>query len=385
MIISPTTVVRKPQLTTYGTAGTYSYTVPQWATHIDVIVVGGGGGGVQGNGGNAQNGNGGSSGSWNFRTLERGLDIPWSTTVLSAITGDGGIAGAKNNTPAPGAGGQSYVSDGNITILGNGGAAGTGTNGNVGGSPGDVTVAGNLYVGGATAPSGASRTAGNAPGGGGGGGAGGVFNGQTGGMAGAAGAVYLYAYMKIPPQRSQFTDPLDSSSNFSIFNSGSGIAISGGEALWNGTTDGQGIAVYNSQATTNNQYASAVVGSYIAGAAAGLILHSDVGYTGYYAGAFYNTRVTLMRTSGRWNQNAYTTIIDAAATVSTGSLVEFWNIGETFYMAVNGTVYITYTISNPVIDESHRYQGFGQFRASFISSARIAEWKGGDAVAWGKT
>lgn len=385
MIVSPVTIAHAPQATTYNSAGTYNYTIPQWATHVDVIVIGGGGGGVQGNGGNGAAGNGGSAGSWNFRTLERGSDIPWATTVLSAVTGDGGVAGAKNNTPGPGTGGQSYVSDGNITILGSGGAPGSGTNGTVGGSPGDVVVGDIVYTGGATAPSGGSRTNGNAPGGGGGGGAGGIFNGQTGGMAGAPGAVYLYAYIKIHPPRTQFTDTLDNSSAFSVFNSGSGIAFSGGEALWNGTTDGQGIAVYNTQATTNNQYASAVVGSYIAGAATGLILHSDVGYSGYYAGAFYNTRVTLMRTSGRWNQNAYTTITDAAATVSSGSLVEFWNIGETFYLAVNGTIYITYTISNPIIDEYHRYQGFGMFRSSFISSARISEWNGGDAVAWGKT
>ena len=384
MIISPVTVAHEPQLINYTSAGSYTYTIPQWATHIDVITIGGGGGGNQGNGGNGATGSGGGAGSWRFRTLERGTDIPWATTVFSAIVGGGGSAGGKGG-PNPGAGGQSYVSDGSITILSDGGIPGSGTNGNVGGSPGDVTVGGRLYVGGATAPSGGARTNGNAPGGGGGGGAGGIFNTQTAGMAGAPGAVYFYAYMKIPPPRIQITDPLDSSSAFSVFNSGSGIAFSGGEALWNGTTDGQGIAIYNTpQATTNNQYASATVGSYIAGAATGLILHSDVGYTGYYAGAFYNTRVTLMRTSGRWNQNAYTTITDAAATVNVGSLVEFWNIGETFYMAVDGTTYITYSIGNPIIDEYHRYQGFGMFRATFISSARISTWNAGDASAWGK-
>lgn len=384
MIVSPVTIAHAPQATTYNSAGTYNYTIPQWATHVDVIVIGGGGGGVQGNGGNGAAGNGGSAGSWNFRTLERGSDIPWATTVLSAVTGDGGVAGAKNNTPGPGTGGQSYVSDGNITILGSGGAPGSGTNGTVGGSPGDVVVGDIVYTGGATAPSGGSRTNGNARRG--------RWrwcgryfqrsdwrNGRS-----SRGSISVCIYKDSPP-RTQFTDTLDNSSAFSVFNSGSGIAFSGGEALWNGTTDGQGIAVYNTQATTNNQYASAVVGSYIAGAATGLILHSDVGYSGYYAGAFYNTRVTLMRTSGRWNQNAYTTITDAAATVSSGSLVEFWNIGETFYLAVNGTIYITYTISNPIIDEYHRYQGFGMFRSSFISSARISEWNGGDAVAWGKT
>lgn len=383
MIISPVTVSAKPQLTTYGSAGNFTYTIPQWATHVDVIVVGGGGGGLEGNGGNGQTGNGGSAGSWHFRTFERGVDLAWSMTSFSATVGAGGTAGGKGG-PAPGAGGQSYVSNASITVIGNGGVGGTGTNGNAGGSPGNIVVAGNVYTGGATAPSGASRTVGNTPGGGGGGGAGGFFSGQTAGMAGAPGAVYFYAYMKVQPKLT-FTDPLDNLVAFSVANSGSGIAVSGGEALWNGTTDGQGIAIYNTQATSNNQYASAVVGSAISGAATGLILHSDVGYTGYYAGAFYNTRVTLMRTSGRWNQNAYTTIIDAAVTVDPGSLVEFWNIGETFYMAVNGTTYITHVIANPVIDEHHRYQGFGMFRQTFISSARISEWRGGDAITWGKT
>lgn len=91
-----------------------------------------------------------------------------------------------------------------------------------------------------------------------------------------------------------------------------------------------------------------------------------------------------MRTSGRWNQSAITTIAEAAATPPTGSLIEFWNNGNIFYVAVNSVVLINYTLASPVFSSTRTYQGFGMFCATFANSTPITQWNGGDAGAWGK-
>ena len=111
-------------------------------------------------------------------------------------------------------------------------------------------------------------------------------------------------------------------------------------------------------------------------------MHDDGAYGGYYAVGFTTASTRLVRTTGRWQQNALT-LYATAAGISSGDLVEAWNIGETFYVTINGVNVITYTISGALIS-SRRYQGMGLYRSLFFSSQRITEWRGGDAGAWGK-
>ncbi|QDH91850.1 hypothetical protein SEA_PHRAPPUCCINO_175 [Mycobacterium phage Phrappuccino] len=191
--------VRNPhdaELTTYATAGTYVYNIPPWCTHIDGVLLGGGGGGREGNGAIPQTGNGGGPGVYVTFTWFRGVDIPWEVTTLVIVVGAGGPAGAKGagDVTTSSRGGETTISvNGTVMRTATGGNGGSGTNGTVGQSPGNRSYQGIEAIGGATAPSGSGRTVGNPPGGGGGGGAGGIFNGQTAGMAGAAGCAWLQA------------------------------------------------------------------------------------------------------------------------------------------------------------------------------------------------
>lgn len=182
---------------------------------------------------------------------------------------------------------------------------------------------------------------------------------------------------------SKFTDTLDSLSGFTASSSGSGVTINAGVLEWTGTTDGQAILKYNTNARTTNQYGAAITSS-MTGNGSGIILHCDSGNTGYYGAVFYNTYIKLIRTSGRWTQNTITQIATYNMTITSGDLIEFWNIGNVFNIAVNGTTYISQTISNPVVGPLNMFQGMGLYHVSFTNSTSIAEWRGGDASAWGK-
>lgn len=183
----------------------------------------------------------------------------------------------------------------------------------------------------------------------------------------------------------QYTDPLDNLSSFSVTSTGSGIGITGGEAYWNGTTDGQGIALYNQSARTNDQYVAGTIGGTITSRGSGLIFHCDSGYTGYYGVVFYSNYIGLVRTSGRWTQNSITTLGSATPSVSSGMLLEAWNIGDAFRVRLNGNIIISTTVSGSIRGESYRRQGFGMYRSSFTSSTRLADWRGGDAEVRGLT
>lgn len=182
----------------------------------------------------------------------------------------------------------------------------------------------------------------------------------------------------------QYTDALSSLANFTVTSSGSGITSTSDEARWNGTTDGQAIALYNSLPSTGNQYVACVVGSSLAVRASSMIFHNDATNSGYYAVEFYNTDIRLIRTSGRWAENTISVITASGVTPATGDLIEAWNIGETFYVARNGTLIITQAISGAIIS-NRPYQGFGMYRGTFVNSGAIADWRGGDAIAWGKS
>lgn len=113
-------------------------------------------------------------------------------------------------------------------------------------------------------------------------------------------------------------------------------------------------------------------------------MHCTQNLSGYYAAVFYNNYVKLVRTSSTWSSAAITEIATYAMAISSGDLVEFWNIGSIFKIAVNGTVRISTDTGDPIIGATTPYQGFGMYRAAFINSTSITEWRGGDAEAWGK-
>jgi len=84
------------QLDTFSTAGTFTYTIPAWASKIDIIALGGGGGGSGGNSA-FNNGKAGAAGSYNAGlTLTRGLDFPLSKTTFPVTVGAAGAGGVGN-------------------------------------------------------------------------------------------------------------------------------------------------------------------------------------------------------------------------------------------------------------------------------------------------
>ena len=91
------------QLDTLSTAGYGTYSIPEWANKIDVIVLGAGGGG-QGGGAGFNNGKAGAAGSYGAGlTLTRGVDFPPGKTTFRAYVG---YAGQGN----PGNGSAGYAS-----------------------------------------------------------------------------------------------------------------------------------------------------------------------------------------------------------------------------------------------------------------------------------
>ncbi|AYR01194.1 minor tail protein [Mycobacterium phage Oscar] len=159
--------------TNYLTAGAFTYTIPWWAYWIDVLVLGGGQGGINGSFGN---GSGGAAGKWSVATLRRGVDIPWTVTTITGTVGPGGGSNGGNGTATT----ATYT--GGPVLTGAGGSGGTDIFNVVGRSPGNQVIAGETYVGGAESPN--LGAAGNAPGGG--GAAGGFFGAGGGGGLGAA-------------------------------------------------------------------------------------------------------------------------------------------------------------------------------------------------------
>ncbi|MFT4128402.1 MAG: hypothetical protein QM662_19500, partial [Gordonia sp. (in: high G+C Gram-positive bacteria)] len=189
--------------TTFTSAGTWTYTIPVWATYIDLILLGGGGGG----GGSASSswygGAGGSAGSFATYTVQRGVDIPWATTSFSVIVGSAGTAASNS---AGGAGGGCVVlyydtTGAAVTPYASGGAGGARNSllnsSTAGGSPGSTTYNGVTYTGGTggAASSTGNGSAGTAPGAGGGGaGYGQIYVSNKSGGVGAGGRAWIRAY-----------------------------------------------------------------------------------------------------------------------------------------------------------------------------------------------
>lgn len=192
------------ELTTYSTAGSFTYTIPEWCTHFDIICLGGGGGGQAGGALNS-NGKGGDPGEWSAGTIPRGIVTPYAfsfghpaLTVVVGAPGTGGLGPLKGVGTS---GGHSSVTSSLLGLIvsgyggdaGSSGAAGADRTG-IGPSPTTYTFNSQSYTGGTSI---ASGSAGSAPGGGGCGGTGG-FSGGTNAFAGAAGRVWIYAYGERP-------------------------------------------------------------------------------------------------------------------------------------------------------------------------------------------
>lgn len=172
-------------MTTFTTAGAYSYTPPIWANYLDVVLLGGGGG-AQG-GGLLGHGTAGGGGSWVTDT------IPSPSGTYTGVVGGGGTGGTGTVDPFLGghsgtAGQATTLTSPSLSASGGVGGAllGAGDSG-----PGNTTFDGQTYVGGAAASGsyGNPSPNGNSPGGG---GLGGGSN-STGGN-GAPGAAWFFAY-----------------------------------------------------------------------------------------------------------------------------------------------------------------------------------------------
>jgi hypothetical protein len=187
---SPGTSLYTPDLVAFTSSG--SYQIPQWATHLDVIVFGAGGGG--GGGSYTNYGNGGGCGGSVALTLSASQWAGYNTLNV-AVGGPGpGGTGLYNG----GAGGGSSVKLPNGTILaaaGGGGGGGAGGGGLYGQGEPSITYNNQFYGGGGGGPG--WTDAGGQPGGGGGGGNTYPADFSYGGNGGA-GAVFILAYTTTP-------------------------------------------------------------------------------------------------------------------------------------------------------------------------------------------
>lgn len=180
--------------------GSFSYQIPTWAERLDIIAVGGGGGGESG--GVLVTGSGGSAAPWAYRTIIRGVDIPYATRYLAGVIGAGGAGGrglstfAGQNFSADGFGGENgrpgqdtyVVGSGLTTLTSVGGAAGIGQPTVQGAALADLLFNGKNYPG--AQIENVPGNDGNHPGGGGAGGWPGIGRGGAGGD----GQIWIRAY-----------------------------------------------------------------------------------------------------------------------------------------------------------------------------------------------
>lgn len=170
-------VIHGPISAQFDSAGAFDYEIPSFATKIDMVVLGAGGGGAPGG---LLSGAGGGKGVYQTVTLERDVDIPLTTTHITGTVGAGGAPDGDGGDTVANATGMTTVT----ATGGNAGASPT----SWGQGPGNITFNDHTYLGGAI-QFGLGVT-GKHPGGGGGGG---FFAGLDGGP-GADGSIWFYAY-----------------------------------------------------------------------------------------------------------------------------------------------------------------------------------------------
>jgi hypothetical protein len=173
-----------PTTTSYTAAGPDTYTIPYWCTYLDLFLLGAGGGGSV----SLAGGNGGQGGSWQAKTLQRGVEIAWSAPSISITVGSGGSGGSLVGPPSSGGNTTATYATGTattttLTAVGGGGGANPNPDG---ASPNPPSQTLNVT----TETGGTVQTFPGAPGNPqGGGGAGGVITGGNG----ADGAVWVVA------------------------------------------------------------------------------------------------------------------------------------------------------------------------------------------------
>ena len=156
--------------------GSYEFKIPEWCERLDLVVVGGGGGGE--GGGALITGSGGSASSFAYRTVIRGVDIPWATSYIKGVIGRGGRGGIGYESPTKGDGfggingatGSASVASasGMLTLSSAGGEGGVDASHVYGSELNDLSFNGKRYPGAQRENRPGNR--GNHPGGGGAGG-----------------------------------------------------------------------------------------------------------------------------------------------------------------------------------------------------------------------
>ena len=171
-----------------------SITIPKYAVFVDLVLIGGGASGMTGDGIIGGNGAGGAAGQWVGVTLERGVNLPWSTTNAVITVGEGGPFAVDDDLAPSIPGSPSAVSlTGVSSIVALGGSGRRSENLKAGQSAGNYDFGGQHYVGGAGGiPNGTvAEETGKAPGGGGSGGSGGYFSSRARGRPGGRGQVWV--------------------------------------------------------------------------------------------------------------------------------------------------------------------------------------------------
>lgn len=182
-----------PATQSYTTAGSHTYNIPRNYRYIQLVGVGGGASGQTGHGGILAAGQGGKGGVWASVVLERGVDIPYSEMTLSITVGDGGAQPANSDHAASNPGAATTITSASAGTLTAAGGTGNNPNNQTGLGPGNHTLGGVTYTGGANTTASGNAVPGNAPGGGGRGGNGGILGSRTRGGVGAAGAAWARA------------------------------------------------------------------------------------------------------------------------------------------------------------------------------------------------
>lgn len=155
--------------TPFTTVGANNYPIPVWCRYIDIVLIGGGEAGTNGS---FATGLGGDEGKWATFTLERGVHIPWTATIITITVGAGGASNGADG------GASTAAASGWAGLSAAGGSGGGGIGAWAGNAATNLTYNGVLYPGGAGGAT--SGGTGGTPGGGGGGG--GIFgNGGPGG------------------------------------------------------------------------------------------------------------------------------------------------------------------------------------------------------------
>lgn len=172
-------------LTSFTTAGTFTYTVPAGVTTLDVVAIGGGGEGIRFGG----NGSGGPPGAWVSTTFGTGGGGPLSPgTNISVRVGVGGATQVHGPAVTAQSSVVTYPATGTaVYSLTAAAGAGSASGSYWGNGPGNTTFDGTTYIGGAQQFG--SDAPGNAPGGAGSSDT--VGAGSADGGAGAPGAVFI--------------------------------------------------------------------------------------------------------------------------------------------------------------------------------------------------